>query len=97
MTHVEPFAAWVGKHVEHIEFWLSRVESGFTWIGSMKNTALLPVLAPLGFKYGKWKLLSALAHCKILYRLSQRLLISGSGFPACQSGLKGGGNFEVVT
>jgi hypothetical protein len=46
----------------------------------MKNTGLFPVFPPLGLKFGKWKLLSALAHCKILCRLSQRLLIPGPGF-----------------
>src|SRR5580704_11520453 len=62
MAHMEPFAAGVGEHVEHIEFGFSRIEPWFARVCSVKGVPFLPKLLPFRFEFRKWKLFSSLAH-----------------------------------
>src|SRR6266481_5583004 len=42
MTNVQPGPARVRKHIEHVEFWLRRVETLLTGVGRVKKLALVP-------------------------------------------------------
>src|SRR5215470_1226014 len=42
MTNVQPRAARVRKHIEHIEFWLRRIETLVARVKRMKKLALFP-------------------------------------------------------
>src|SRR5262249_49013420 len=42
MTNVQPGSAGVRKHIEHVEFWLRRIETLLAWVQRVKKLALLP-------------------------------------------------------
>ena len=42
MTNVQPGPARVRKHVEHVEFWLRRIETFLAGVGRVKKLALVP-------------------------------------------------------
>ena len=48
MSHVQTGAAWIRKHVEHVEFRFGRVEILRARIRRVKNLALVPDRLPLG-------------------------------------------------
>ena len=50
MTDVQPGAARVGKHVQHIELLFARIEIRFSWIRCMEDPALIPNALPLGLE-----------------------------------------------
>jgi hypothetical protein len=49
MTNVQPGPAWVRKHIEHVEFWLRRIETLLAGIGRMKKLAFVPDGLPFRF------------------------------------------------
>src|ERR1051325_8596339 len=42
MSNVQPGAARVRKHIEHVKFWLRRVECFLAGVGRVKKLALVP-------------------------------------------------------
>src|SRR6266508_5186616 len=42
MTNVQPRPARVRKHIEHVEFWLRRIETFLAGVGRVKKPALVP-------------------------------------------------------
>src|SRR5205085_10706390 len=42
MTNVQPRPARVRKHIEHVEFWLRRIETFLARVGPVKKLALVP-------------------------------------------------------
>src|SRR4029077_20926535 len=42
MTNVQRGPARVRKHIEHVEFWLCRIETLLTGVGRVKKLALVP-------------------------------------------------------
>ena len=42
MPNVQPRPARVRKHIEHIEFWLRRIETFLAGVGPVKKLALVP-------------------------------------------------------
>src|SRR5262245_29590958 len=42
VTNVQPRPARVRKHIEHVEFWLRKIETLLAWVKRVKKLALLP-------------------------------------------------------
>src|SRR5215472_11978961 len=49
MTNVQSGSAGVRKHIEHVEFWLRRIETLLAWVQRVKKLALLPDGLPFRF------------------------------------------------
>ena len=61
MTNVQPRPARVGKHIEHVEFWLRRIETFLAGIGRVKKLAVVPDGLPLRLDLIEWIRFAALA------------------------------------
>ena len=62
VSHVQTGAARVGKHVEHVEFWLGGIEILLARVGRMESLLLLPNGLPFGVELIEGIGLAAFAH-----------------------------------
>src|SRR5438094_1284805 len=68
MTNVQPRPARVRKHIEHVEFWLRRIETFLAGVGRVKKLALVPDGLPLRLDLFEWIWFASVA---THYRLNQ--------------------------
>ncbi len=71
MTDVQAGAAWIRKHVEHVELRFGRIEISLAWVERVEKLAFVPNRLPLRLDLIEWIGFASLAHEEELDRINK--------------------------